>query len=87
MSIYVISRDCNIHLLSSNDTCIDDTAPFKFDVPSPDDVVSNGLRSSKVGSKGTLFLLLIEFHCGCDLICHKFQSKEKMFLFVYYERS
>ncbi|KAG6706276.1 hypothetical protein I3843_07G209500 [Carya illinoinensis] len=27
------------------------TAPFKFDVPSPDDVVSDGLRSSKMGSK------------------------------------
>ncbi|TXG62357.1 hypothetical protein EZV62_013720 [Acer yangbiense] len=26
-------------------------APFKFDVPSPDDVVSNGLKSSKTGSK------------------------------------
>ncbi|XP_038898329.1 HBS1-like protein isoform X3 [Benincasa hispida] len=25
--------------------------PFKFDIPSPDDVVSNGLRSSKVGLK------------------------------------
>lgn len=31
---------------------IDDTAPFKFDSPSPDDLVSNGLRSSKMGSKG-----------------------------------
>ncbi|KAK9946779.1 hypothetical protein M0R45_012225 [Rubus argutus] len=29
-------------------------APFKFDVPSPDDVVSNGLRSSKVGSKASV---------------------------------
>ncbi|KAA8520743.1 hypothetical protein F0562_014985 [Nyssa sinensis] len=29
-------------------------APFKFDVPSPDDVVSNGLHSSKVGSKANL---------------------------------
>uniref|UniRef100_A0A2P2LQN7 HBS1-like protein isoform X4 n=1 Tax=Rhizophora mucronata TaxID=61149 RepID=A0A2P2LQN7_RHIMU len=27
--------------------------PFKFDVPSPDDVVSSGLHSSKMGSKGT----------------------------------
>ncbi|KAL5559374.1 hypothetical protein UlMin_035585 [Ulmus minor] len=27
------------------------TAPFKFDAPSPDDLVSNGLRSSKMGSK------------------------------------
>ncbi|XP_022131690.1 HBS1-like protein isoform X3 [Momordica charantia] len=25
--------------------------PFKFDIPSPDDVVSNGMRSSKVGLK------------------------------------
>ncbi|KAM5565356.1 elongation factor 1-alpha [Rosa sericea] len=30
------------------------TAPFKFDVPSPDDVISNGLRSSKVGSKASV---------------------------------
>lgn len=30
------------------------TAPFKFDVPSPDDVVSTGLRSSKMGLKGTV---------------------------------
>ncbi|XP_048133789.1 HBS1-like protein isoform X4 [Rhodamnia argentea] len=28
-------------------------APFKFDVPSPDDIVTNGLRSSKMGPKGT----------------------------------
>lgn len=31
-----------------------ETAPFKFDVPSPDDIVSNGMRSSKVGSKAIL---------------------------------
>ncbi|EOY29196.1 Translation elongation factor EF1A/initiation factor IF2gamma family protein isoform 2 [Theobroma cacao] len=31
------------------------TAPFKFDVPSPDDVVSNGLRSSKLGLKANIF--------------------------------
>ncbi|KAI9127248.1 hypothetical protein K1719_001807 [Acacia pycnantha] len=29
-------------------------APFKFDVPSPDDVVSTGLQSSKKGLKGTV---------------------------------
>ncbi|KAK9269429.1 hypothetical protein L1049_001202 [Liquidambar formosana] len=28
------------------------TAPFKFDVPSPDDLVSIGLRSSKMVSQG-----------------------------------
>ncbi|GMN39819.1 hypothetical protein TIFTF001_009042 [Ficus carica] len=28
-----------------------DEAPFKFDTPSPDDIVSNGLRASKMGSK------------------------------------
>ncbi|XP_028064468.1 HBS1-like protein isoform X2 [Camellia sinensis] len=28
--------------------------PFKFDVPSPDDLVSKGLRSSKVGSKANV---------------------------------
>lgn len=27
-------------------------APFKFDVPSPDDIVSNGLHSSKIASTG-----------------------------------
>eukprot|EP00258_Populus_trichocarpa_P044238 XP_024460257.1 HBS1-like protein isoform X1 [Populus trichocarpa] len=30
------------------------TAPFKFDFPSPDDMVSKGLRSSKIGSKANL---------------------------------
>jgi len=30
------------------------TDPFKFDVPSPDDVVYTGLRSSKTGLKGML---------------------------------
>ncbi|KAJ6697660.1 hypothetical protein OIU79_011254 [Salix purpurea] len=30
------------------------TAPFKFDFPSPDDMVSNGIRSSKIGSKANL---------------------------------
>ncbi|KAK6915884.1 Translation elongation factor EFTu/EF1A, C-terminal [Dillenia turbinata] len=32
-------------------------APFKFDVPSPDDMVSSGLRSSKITSKGFLSML------------------------------
>lgn len=31
-----------------------DEAPFKFDTPSPDDIVSNGLRASKMGSKANL---------------------------------
>ncbi|KAJ6745241.1 TRANSLATION FACTOR [Salix koriyanagi] len=31
-----------------------ETAPFKFDFPSPDDMVSNGIRSSKIGSKANL---------------------------------
>ncbi|KAJ6743777.1 CHAPERONE-ACTIVITY OF BC1 COMPLEX CABC1 -RELATED [Salix viminalis] len=31
-----------------------DIAPFKFDFPSPDDMVSNGIRSSKIGSKANL---------------------------------
>ncbi|XVE97237.1 hypothetical protein REPUB_Repub03eG0003800 [Reevesia pubescens] len=30
-------------------------APFKFDVPSPDDVVSDGLHSSKLRSKANIF--------------------------------
>lgn len=78
----VISRDCDLRLVSSNDTRVDDTAPFKFDVPSPDDVVSNGLRSSKVGSKGTVLLLLLELHRGCDLVCHRFPSKEEVLIFL-----
>lgn len=35
------------------------TVPFKFDIPSPDDVVSKGLRSSKVDLKGILWWLQI----------------------------
>lgn len=35
-----------------------DAAPFKFDVPSPDDLVSNGLHSSKTRSKGILLTCL-----------------------------
>ncbi|XVE53462.1 hypothetical protein DITRI_Ditri03aG0005300 [Diplodiscus trichospermus] len=30
-------------------------APFRFDVPSPDDMVSNGLHASKQGSKANIF--------------------------------
>ncbi|XP_021670173.2 uncharacterized protein LOC110657323 isoform X3 [Hevea brasiliensis] len=33
------------------------TAPFKFDVPSPDDLVSNGLHSSKRGSRANSLYL------------------------------
>lgn len=40
----------------SNIMYVGDTAPFKFDVPSPDDLVSNGLRSKK-DSKGILLWL------------------------------
>ncbi|KAL7196229.1 hypothetical protein ACSBR1_036264 [Camellia fascicularis] len=32
------------------------TGPLKFDVPSPYDLVSKGLRLSKVGSKGTILM-------------------------------
>lgn len=40
--------------------------PFKFDVPSPDDLVSNGLRSSSMASKGIYLLLQILFiHAVC----------------------
>ncbi|XP_023637301.1 HBS1-like protein isoform X1 [Capsella rubella] len=50
-----ISRG-NIHDLqnafSSKNSCIS-IAPFKFDAPSPDDLVSNGLTSSKNGQKGS----------------------------------
>ncbi|CAK7354224.1 unnamed protein product [Dovyalis caffra] len=41
--------------LSSLNPARFDIAPFKFDVPSPDDLVSNGLRSSKFSSKANLF--------------------------------
>lgn len=78
----VISRDCDLRLVVSNDSCIDDTAPFKFDAPSPDDVVSNGLRSSKAGSKGTVLLLLSELHLGYDLIRHRFHFEEKVLYFL-----
>ncbi|XP_011652519.1 HBS1-like protein isoform X5 [Cucumis sativus] len=40
-----------IPLDNNRNTQDDRTVPFKFDIPSPDDVVSNGLRSSKVGLK------------------------------------
>ncbi|ANM70320.1 Translation elongation factor EF1A/initiation factor IF2gamma family protein [Arabidopsis thaliana] len=50
-----ISRG-NIHDLykafSSKNSCVS-IAPFKFDAPSPDDLVSNGLTSSKTGPKGS----------------------------------
>lgn len=52
----IIQYSCDIYLATSKFNCIDDTAPFKFDVPSPDDLVSNGLWSSRTGSKGILFL-------------------------------
>ncbi|KAL1209010.1 Elongation factor 1-alpha C [Cardamine amara subsp. amara] len=49
-----ISRG-NIHDLhkafSSKNSCAS-IAPFKFDAPSPDDLVSNGLTSSRTGPKG-----------------------------------
>ena len=38
------------------------TAPFKFDFPSPDDMVSSGLRSSKIGSKGILLFSILIGH-------------------------
>ena len=30
-------------------------APFKFDIPSPDDVISNRLHSTKITPKGRLY--------------------------------
>lgn len=50
--------DLNICILISSFTYLDGAAPFKFDVPSPDDLVSNGLHSSKTGSKGILLTCL-----------------------------
>ena len=35
-------------------------APFKFDVPSPDELVSNGMHASKLASKGSTLWLQIE---------------------------
>ncbi|XP_020876715.1 HBS1-like protein isoform X1 [Arabidopsis lyrata subsp. lyrata] len=50
-----ISRG-NIHdfhkAFSSKNSCVS-IAPFKFDAPSPDDLVSNGLTSSKTGPKAS----------------------------------
>ncbi|KAF8085811.1 hypothetical protein N665_0646s0014 [Sinapis alba] len=51
-----ISRG-NIHDLhkafSSKKSCVS-IAPFKFDAPSPDDLVSNGLTSSRIGPKDSM---------------------------------
>ncbi|CAN8256706.1 unnamed protein product [Cochlearia groenlandica] len=53
-SLSGISRG-NIHDLhkafSSKNPCVSSIAPFKFDAPSPDDLVSNGLTSSRTGPK------------------------------------
>ncbi|CAN6838938.1 unnamed protein product [Brassica oleracea] len=52
-----ISRG-NIHDLhkafSSKNSSLSSIAPFKFDAPSPDDLVSNGLKSSRTGSKDSM---------------------------------
>ncbi|KAF3542092.1 hypothetical protein F2Q69_00018669, partial [Brassica cretica] len=52
-----ISRG-NIHDLhkafSSKNSSVSSIAPFKFDAPSPDDLVSNGLKSSRTGSKDSM---------------------------------
>ncbi|XP_018471518.1 uncharacterized protein LOC108842953 isoform X2 [Raphanus sativus] len=37
-----------------NITVSKNTAPFKFDAPSPDDLVSNGLKSSRTGPKDSM---------------------------------
>lgn len=37
----------------------DDAVPFKFDSPSPDDLVLSGITPSRLRPKGTLFMLLI----------------------------
>ncbi|AED91574.1 Translation elongation factor EF1A/initiation factor IF2gamma family protein [Arabidopsis thaliana] len=41
------------HPVAGNQSINKNTAPFKFDAPSPDDLVSNGLTSSKTGPKGS----------------------------------
>ncbi|XP_023637302.1 HBS1-like protein isoform X3 [Capsella rubella] len=41
------------HPVAGNQSINKNTAPFKFDAPSPDDLVSNGLTSSKNGQKGS----------------------------------
>ncbi|KAH0895647.1 hypothetical protein HID58_045215 [Brassica napus] len=52
-----ISRG-NIHDLhkafSSKNSSVSSIAPFKFDAPSPDDLVSNGLKSSRTGPKDSM---------------------------------
>ncbi|XP_020876719.1 HBS1-like protein isoform X5 [Arabidopsis lyrata subsp. lyrata] len=40
------------HPVAGNQSINKTTTPFKFDAPSPDDLVSNGLTSSKTGPKG-----------------------------------
>ncbi|XP_002268387.1 uncharacterized protein LOC100262342 isoform X3 [Vitis vinifera] len=40
-----------VNIRNNNDT---KTAPFKFDVPSPDELVSNGMHASKMASKANL---------------------------------
>uniref|UniRef100_A0A1J3FNN5 HBS1-like protein n=1 Tax=Noccaea caerulescens TaxID=107243 RepID=A0A1J3FNN5_NOCCA len=42
------------HPVARNQTINQNTAPFKFDAPSPDDLVSNGLTSSRSGSKASM---------------------------------
>ncbi|XP_022729609.1 HBS1-like protein isoform X2 [Durio zibethinus] len=66
---FMVKEGYNFHLLGNNQGQFHEfhkaysspthsrinIAPFKFDVPSPDDVVSNGLHSSKLHSKANNF--------------------------------
>ncbi|KAJ4707683.1 putative Elongation factor 1-alpha [Melia azedarach] len=51
MSVCDICGVLRVPLLNNASNNNNGTAPFKFDVPSPDDLVSNGLQSSRMGSK------------------------------------
>ena len=42
----------DLTLVPMDFACFDFSAPFKFDISSPDDLVTMGLRSYRIGSKG-----------------------------------
>lgn len=60
-------------------------APFKFDAPSPDDLVSNGLKSSRTGSKGdphfAFTLSLIMFVLVSSALIHLIVSSLELDLY------
>lgn len=59
MGIHHLSFFLTLHMLMA--------APFKFDAPSPDDLVSNGLQSRKLKSKG---ISIFQMDCITGLYFH-----------------